>query len=59
MISAKNAMTLSRAVSISFLEHPMKLERVFHVLCDSGTITIVQFLKSRYWEIHKYKEGGK
>lgn len=31
----------------------------FHVLCDSGTITIVQFLKSRYWEIHKYKEGAK
>lgn len=30
----------------------------FHVLCDSGTITIVQFLKSRYWEIHKYKAGG-
>lgn len=22
----------------------------FRVLCDSGTITIVQFLKSRYWE---------
>lgn len=30
----------------------------FRVLCDSGTITIVQFLKSRYWEIHKYKSGG-
>lgn len=30
----------------------------FHVLCDSGTITIVQFLKSRYWEMHKYKAGG-
>lgn len=27
----------------------------FRVLCDNGTITIVQFLKSRHWEIHKYK----
>lgn len=26
----------------------------FRVLCDNGTVTIVQFLKSRYWEIHKY-----
>lgn len=30
----------------------------FHVLCDSGTITVVQFLKSRYWEMHKYNVGG-
>lgn len=28
----------------------------FKVLCDNGTITIVQFLKSRYWEVHTYKE---
>lgn len=26
----------------------------FRVLCDNGTIIIVQFLKSRYWEAHKY-----
>lgn len=26
----------------------------FKVLCDNGTVTIVQFLKSRYWEVHKY-----
>lgn len=26
----------------------------FRVLCDTGTVTIVQFLKSRYWEQHKY-----
>lgn len=30
----------------------------FRILCDSGTITIVQFLKSRYWEMHRYKTGG-
>lgn len=24
----------------------------FHVLCDNGTVTMVQFLKSRYWETH-------
>lgn len=32
-----------------------KVNRVdwFRVLCDNGTITMVQFLKSRYWEIHK------
>ncbi len=29
----------------------------FHVLCDNGTVTIVQFLKSRYWEIHRYSAG--
>lgn len=28
----------------------------FRVLCDNGTITIVQFLKSRYWEINKYEK---
>lgn len=28
----------------------------FKVLCDNGTVTIVQFLKSRYWEAHTYKE---
>lgn len=28
----------------------------FRVLCDNGTVTIVQFLKSRHWEIHKYKK---
>lgn len=26
----------------------------FRILCDSGTITIVQFLKSRYWERKKF-----
>lgn len=26
----------------------------FKVLCDNGTVTIVQFLKSRYWEVHKH-----
>lgn len=31
----------------------------FRVLCDSGTVTIVQFLKSRYWERQKYHAGGK
>lgn len=29
----------------------------FRVLCDSGTLTIVQFLKSHYWEITKYRES--
>lgn len=29
----------------------------FRVLCDNGTVTIVQFLKSRYWEIHRYSAG--
>ena len=29
----------------------------FRVLCDNGTVTMVQFLKSRYWEIHKYNRG--
>lgn len=29
----------------------------FKVLCDSGTLTIVQFLKSRSWEVEKL--GGK
>lgn len=28
----------------------------FKVLCDSGTVTMVQFLKSRNWELKKY--GG-
>lgn len=28
----------------------------FRVLCDNGTITMVQFLKSRYWEINKYEK---
>ena len=28
----------------------------FRVLCDNGTLTIVQFLKSRYWEINKYEQ---
>lgn len=27
----------------------------FRVLCDSGTLTIVQFLKSRSWEMHRYE----
>lgn len=26
----------------------------FRVLCDNGTVTIVQFLKSKYWEQHRY-----
>lgn len=26
----------------------------FRVLCGSGTITMVQFLKSKYWHDHKY-----
>lgn len=31
----------------------------FRVLCDNGTITIVQFLKSRYWETNRYyKDTG-
>ena len=25
----------------------------FRVLCDNGTVTLVQFLKSKYWELHK------
>lgn len=25
----------------------------FRVLCDNGTVTIVQFLKSKYWDEHK------
>lgn len=25
----------------------------FRVLCDNGTVTVVQFLKSRYWELNK------
>ncbi len=29
----------------------------FRVLCDNGTVTIVQFLKSKYWEQHKYDTG--
>lgn len=29
----------------------------FHVLCDTGTVTMVQFLKSKYWEQHKYDTG--
>lgn len=28
----------------------------FRTLCDNGTITMVQFLKSRYWEISKYEK---
>lgn len=28
----------------------------FRVLCDNGTMTIVQFLKSHYWEITKYEK---
>ncbi|MCI6812971.1 MAG: replication protein [Lachnospiraceae bacterium] len=28
----------------------------FRVLCDNGTLTMVQFLKSKYWENSKYKE---
>jgi len=28
----------------------------FRVLCDNGTLTMVQFLKSHYWEIRKYEE---
>ena len=27
----------------------------FRVLCDNGTLTMVQFLKSHYWEITKYE----
>ncbi len=27
----------------------------FRVLCDNGTLTMVQFLKSHYWEITKYR----
>lgn len=30
----------------------------FRVLCDNGTITIVQFLKSRYWTLTKYDRGN-
>ena len=29
----------------------------FRVLCDNGTVTIVQFLKSRYWEFNRYDKG--
>lgn len=29
----------------------------FRVLCDTGTVTIVQFLKSKYWEQHRYDRG--
>jgi hypothetical protein len=29
----------------------------FKILCDSGSVTMVQFLKSRGWELEKY--GGK
>lgn len=28
----------------------------FRVLCDNGTLTMVQFLKSHYWEITKYEK---
>lgn len=28
----------------------------FQVLCDNGTMTIMQFLKSHYWEITKYEK---
>lgn len=28
----------------------------FRVLCDNGTLTMVQFLKSRHWEITKYEK---
>lgn len=28
----------------------------FRILCDNGTGTIVQFLKSRYWETHRYEK---
>lgn len=28
----------------------------FHVLCDNGTVTMVQYLKSRYWTVNSYKE---
>ena len=28
----------------------------FRVLCDNGTLTMVQFLKSHYWEISKYEK---
>ena len=31
----------------------------FRVLCDNGTVTMVQFLKSRYWEIHKNMKGDR
>ncbi|MCM1233786.1 MAG: replication protein [Ruminococcus flavefaciens] len=27
----------------------------FRVLCDNGTVTMVQFLKSHHWEMTKYK----
>lgn len=29
----------------------------FRVLCDSGTVTMVQFLKSHYWELTKSKRN--
>ena len=28
----------------------------FRVLCDNGTLTMVQFLKSHYWETSKYEK---
>ncbi len=28
----------------------------FRVLCDNGTVTMVQFLKSHYWELSKYEK---
>ena len=28
----------------------------FRVLCDNGSLTMVQFLKSHYWEISKYEK---
>lgn len=28
----------------------------FRVLCDNGTVTMVQFLKSHYWEIGRYEK---
>lgn len=30
----------------------------FRVLCDGGTLTMVQFLKSHYWEIGKYSNNA-
>lgn len=29
----------------------------FRVLCDNGTVTVVQFLKSKYWEQHRCDRG--
>lgn len=31
----------------------------FRVLCDNGTVTIVQFLKSKYWEQNKYNRRNR